>query len=210
VATSGPFTPIFGPGGPAVICYCEAKFSLYCSTAEENLAALQAEMAQYMVNWIATSTQRSYGAYVRYYMDFCTQFGFRPLQPEELTVCLYVTKLAQTCQYRTIKSYLNGVRVLHLEAGLMNPLPTMFNLERTLSGIKRVKGDRCPIRKLAITPEILSRIIQRLDLFLPVNMAFVAAMLVAFLGFFPEGQCLPSQGRFQPGPGFVPSASLRF
>jgi hypothetical protein len=105
------------------------------------------------------------------------------LAPEELTVCLYVTQLASTCSYR-IKQYLNGVRVLHLEAGLMNPLPSFFNLERTLRGIKRVKGDVCPNRKLAVTPDILARIIRRLDLFNPGNLAFVAALLVAFFGFF--------------------------
>jgi hypothetical protein len=68
------------------------------------------------------------------------------MQPDQLTVCLYVAKLAETCSYRTIKKYVNGIRILHLEAGLMNPLPAMFNLERTLRGIKRVKGDVQPNR----------------------------------------------------------------
>jgi hypothetical protein len=117
-----------------------------------------------MLNWIAHSTQWSYGAYVRYYLDFCSKFNLRALDPEELTVCLYVTQLASTCSYRTIKQYLNGVRVLHLEAGLTNPLPSFFNLERTLRGIKRVKGDVRLNRKLAVTPDILARIIRRLEI----------------------------------------------
>jgi hypothetical protein len=54
------------------------------------------------------------------------------MQPDELTVCLYVTKPAETCSYRTMKNNLNGIRILHLEAGLINPLPAMFDLERTL------------------------------------------------------------------------------
>jgi hypothetical protein len=60
----------------------------------------------------------------------------------------------------------------------------MFNLERTLRGIKRVKGDVQPNRKLAVTPDILSRILRRLDLLSPCTLAFAAAMLVAFVGFF--------------------------
>jgi hypothetical protein len=137
-------------------------------------------MAEYITAWIATSTQRNYNAYVRYYLSFCTEFDICPLQ----TVCLYVTRLAATCAYGTIKQYLTGVRLLHLEAGLPNPLPTFFNLERTLHGIKRVKGDTNPNRKLAVTPDILARIIRRLDLFSPFNAPFTATMFVALFGFF--------------------------
>lgn len=151
-----------------------------------------------MVNWLAASSQRSYGAFVRYYIQFCSTYDFRPIQPEETTVCLYVSKLADTCSYRTIKNYLNGVRILHLEAGLANPLPAMFNLERTLRGIKRAKGDITPNRKLAVTPDILARIIRRLDLFTPSNMAFTAAMLVAFFGFFRKANVCPVQAGTNP------------
>lgn len=113
-------------------------------------------------------------------------------------LCLYVTQLAYTCSYRTIKTYLYGVRVLHLEAGLMNPLPTFFNLERTLRGIKRVKGDVTPSPKLAVTPDMLARIIGRLDLFNPGNMAFVAAALVAFFGFFRKANVCPVKDTSNP------------
>lgn len=155
-------------------------------------------MHEYMVNWLAASSQRSYGAYVRYYVSFCSTYNFRPIQPDEPTVCLYVTKLAEKCSYRTIKTYLNGVRILHLEAGLTNPLPAMFNLERTLRGIKRSKGDVTPNRKLAVTPDILARIIRRLDLFKPGNLAFTAAMLVAFFGFFRKANVCPVQSGTNP------------
>lgn len=179
---------------------------LFAFTVPESLdlAALSAKMAEYMVHWLAKSSQRSYGAYVRYYLDFCSTFALRPMQPDELTVCLYVTKLAETCSYRTIKSYLNGVRVLHLEAGLTNPLPSFFNLERTLRGIKRVKGDVSPNRKLAVTPDILASIIRRLDLFSPANLAFVAAMLVAFFGFFRKANVCPVKDTATPAEDMSP------
>jgi hypothetical protein len=90
------------------------------------------KMGEYITHWLATSSQRNYGAHVRYFLTFCSTYDLRPMQSDELTVCLYVTKLAETCSYRTIKIYLNGIRILHLEAGLMNPLFEIFNLERTL------------------------------------------------------------------------------
>ena len=74
----------------------------------------------------------------------------------------------------------------------------MFNLERTLRGIKRAKGDITPNRKLAVTTDILSRIIQRLDLYTPGNMAFSAAMLVAFFGFFRKANVCPVQAGTNP------------
>jgi hypothetical protein len=116
-------------------------------------------MAEYMTAWIATSTQRNYNAYFRYYLLFCTEFDLSPLQPDKQTVCLYVTHLAATCAYSTIKQYLTGVRILHLEAGYANPLPALFDLQRTLRGIKRVKEDTNSNRKLAVTPDILAWII---------------------------------------------------
>jgi hypothetical protein len=162
------------------------------------LAALHQRMAEYVTAWIATFTQRNYNAYVRYYVSFCSEFSLRPLQPEELTVCLYVTRLAETCSYNTSKSYLTGVRMLHLEAGFANPLPSFFNLDRTLRGIKRLKGDTNPNRKLAVTPDILVRIIKRLDLFSSRNTAFVAAMLVAFFGFFRKANICPAKESSSP------------
>lgn len=161
-------------------------------------------MSEYIVQWIATGTQRNYSAYVRYYLDFCSRFDLRALDPEEMTVCLYVTQLASTCSYRTIKQYLNGIRVMHLEAGLTNPLPSFFNLERTLRGIKRVKGDVQPNRKLAVTPDILAKIIRRLDLFSPTNLAFVAAMLVAFFGFLRKANVCPVKDNGNPAEDLSP------
>jgi hypothetical protein len=162
------------------------------------------QMTEYMLNWIAHSTQRNYGAYVRYYLESCFKFNLRALAPEKLTVCLYVTQLASTCSYWAIKQYMNGVRVLHLEAGLMDPLPSFFNLERTLRGIKRVKGDARPNRKLAVTPDILARIIRRLDLFNPGNLAFVAALLVAFFGFFRKANVCPVKDTANPAVDMSP------
>jgi hypothetical protein len=155
-------------------------------------------MAEDVTAWIATSTQRNYNAYVRYYVSFCSEFFLCPLQPEEFTVCLYVTRLAETCSYNTIKSYLMGVRLLHLEAGFANPLPSFFNLDRTLQGVKRLKGDTNPNRKLAVTPDILARIIRRLDVFSSRNAAFVAAMLVAFFGFFRKANICPAKESSSP------------
>jgi hypothetical protein len=150
-------------------------------------------MAAFTINALAVNTQHRYSAYVRYYLAFCRKYDRRPIQPSDETLQLYVSYLARTCAYRTIKTYLNGVRVLHLEQGLPNPVANNFNLDRTLMGIKRDKGDVTPNRKLAITPEILIAIIRRLDLFDTKNVAFAAAILVGFFGFFRKANLVPKK-----------------
>jgi hypothetical protein len=177
VATLTPFKRPFLNGNWAAIktlfpklvfCHiCSGSSLIYLGASATSFAELLRQMAEYMTARIATSTQRNYNAYVRYYLSFCSEFHLRPRQPDKVTICLYVTRLAETCVYRTIKSYLTGVRLLHLEADLANPLPSFFNLDRTLRGIKRVKGDTNHNRKLAVTPDLLARVIRRLDLFSP-------------------------------------------
>jgi hypothetical protein len=75
-------------------------------------------MAAFTINALAVNTQHRYSAYVRYYLAFCHRYDRRPIEPSDETLQLYVFYLARTCAYRTIKTYLNGVRVLHLKQGL--------------------------------------------------------------------------------------------
>lgn len=149
-------------------------------------------MAEFTIKALAKVTQRNYDAFIRYYLNFCDRFGRVALCPSDETLQLYVAFRARTCSYRTIKSYLNGVRIVHLEAGLANPILGNYNLERTLRGIKRAKSDVTPHRKLAITLTILKAIIQRLDLFDTRHVALAAAMVVAFFAFLRKANLVPS------------------
>lgn len=131
----------------------------------DDLERVRYEMAVFTINALAKVTQRNYDAFVRSNLNFCDRFEQVALCPSDETLQLYVAVLARTSSYRTIKTYLNGVRIVHLEAGLANPLLGNYNLERTLRGIKRTQGDVTPHRKLALTPMISKAIIQRPDLF---------------------------------------------
>ena len=65
-------------------------FAFPCSgPPDPPLPALMDKMHEYMVNWLAASSQRTYGAYVRYYLNFCSTYNFRPMQPDE-TNCLLI------------------------------------------------------------------------------------------------------------------------
>ena len=103
-----------------------------------------------------------------------------------MVLCRYVSYLALTCAYKTIENYLQGVRIVHRELNLPNPLENKFNLERCLRGIRRVKGDSVS-RKFAVTPAMLARFAPLMDFSKSAELAIFGAMLVAFFGFFRKG-----------------------
>jgi hypothetical protein len=142
-------------------------------------------MASFTINALAKSSQRNYGAYVYYNLEFCSLYGCRAMSPTDETLMLCVTYLARRCAYHTIKTYLTRVQVLHLEHEMSNPAQSNVILDRTLRGIKRAKGDVSPNRKLAMTPQILLTIIRRLDLFDYKKCCICGGMmLVGFCGIF--------------------------
>ena len=111
-------------------------------------------------------------------------YGASIWAPSEAHLVLYVTFLARTCNFRTIKGYLQGVRVFYLERGLPNPLENAPQLAHVLKGIKRQNGDTVR-RKLAIDPSMLMGFLAHLDIGRNDNdLALITAMVIAFHGFF--------------------------
>lgn len=153
---------------------------------EEFQAVLDAHMHDYISHWLAASSSTAYARYVKYWVQFCAFYGYPAIAPSEHILCRYVTHLAFTCAFKTIKNYLQGVRIVHRELNLPNPLDNRFNLERLLRGIRRVKGDS-ERRKFAVTPAMLSEFFLHFDFSNTIELAIYAAMLVAFFGFFRKG-----------------------
>lgn len=94
-------------------------------------------------------------------------------------VCRYIAFLARSLSFSSIPGYLNIIRIMHLEAGLDNPLDN-YHVRALLKGVKRAIGAP-PKQKLPITPEVLLAIHSVLDFSVNFNVALWAAMLVAFL-----------------------------
>jgi hypothetical protein len=114
---------------------------------------------------------------------------YTPVPVATVTLCRYAAYLARTISNSSIPGYLNIVRLLHLEAGLENPL-LQWPVKCILKGIKRHHGQP-PKRKLPITPDILRLMYNVIDLKKPGMAAFWAASLVAFFGFLRKSTLLP-------------------
>ncbi len=143
---------------------------------------------------LATSTKRSYLCHLRSYLEFCRETGLPPTPATSSTICRYAVYLARRLSYVSVPKYLNILRILHLEAGLENPLQNNWFLDTVLKGMRRDKGSTVH-RKLPITPQLLLRFHSRLNLNDQKDVLFWAACLVAFFGLFRKSSLIPSSPR---------------
>lgn len=143
-----------------------------------------------MSQGIATSTRKVYSTAEKLFIEFCARTNRTPLPAEESTLILFVTELAQMREHSTIRSYLSGVRFIHITNGLQNPLENTPRLDLVLKGIRRVKPKRTNPR-LPITPAVLRRLQQglRCGTLHKLDEAMMwAACSLAFFGFLRSGE----------------------
>ena len=108
----------------------------------------------------------------------------------------YIAFLAPRLCFSSVRQYLNAVRLMHLEAGLPNPLINNWYVTSIIKGLKRHKGDSTQ-QKLPITTDLLWGILSVLDFNRPFDLAFWAACLVGFFTFFRKSNLLiPASGKF--------------
>ena len=148
---------------------------------------------------LAKSTQSAYRSHLRAYLRFCVFFGCVPVPADNDTLCCYVAFLARSLSSSSISSYMNIIRILHLDAGLPNPIENNWEVMMIKRGVSRVKGVP-PKQKMPITLEILRDFFVHLDhVFSPFDKSFWAACLVAFYGFFRKSTILPVSATSPPG-----------
>ena len=107
----------------------------------------------------AEGTKKTYRSQLKSYFKFCLEFDRCPIPVEQSTLIAYVSHLAGRISPSSIPGYLNVVRLLHMEAGLSNPLDQNWELLLLKRGINRQKG-KPPVQKLPLTLSILRQIFQ--------------------------------------------------
>ena len=130
---------------------------------------------------MADSTKSARKSQWRIYLRFCDEFGLCGLPAEMDTILLYLAYLAQTRSYITIINYLSAVWSLHKLNGLQHIDPSLFEIQMTLKGIKRVLGD---VRTQAkpITVKELRLMFSTLDMSDSQDIAFWLSLLLCFRG----------------------------
>ncbi len=116
----------------------------------------------FFVKGLAQSTHRVYSSGQRRYLGFCASANLSAVPASEDTLCKFAAKMAsEGLRHRTIKSYMAGIRHLHIEKGLVDPfLPALSRLHYVLRGVKRSQGKEgfSSRERLPITPPLLHQI----------------------------------------------------
>ena len=153
------------------------------------LSFLESQAQEYLKHGIAGSIQKVYTVAQRLYLDFCSRLNFKPMPAFEMMLILFVTELAQTRAHSTIKTYLSGLRHLHIHVhvlhGFQSPTSDNPRLDLVLKGIQRIKPRQTQPR-FPITPAILTRLqvgLGKSDLSAFDKKMLWAACLLAFFAF---------------------------
>ena len=116
-------------------------------------------MKAYQKASLTKFSRRTYRVGPRHYRKFCKSFRYTKFPPSQLTLRLFVTCIANTVSFKSIKLYLSAVKFKAAELGFRNNFHKMSQLHLLLRGIKRKLGSigaRKP--RLPITPELLKLI----------------------------------------------------
>ena len=161
--------------------------------------ALDQEVLFYRGHTFAPSTTRTYVAQRHAFLHFCQEINISPVPLSQGNLGRYIAYLSRRLTFSSVRQYLNAVRLMHLNAGHMNPLENNWYVTSILQGVKRVKGNKS-VQKLPITLDILRRLVCKLDMSISFDRVFWTACIVAFFSFFRKSNLLiQSTGSFDPG-----------
>ena len=93
-----------------------------------------------------------------------------------------MTFLARSIHHSSIKVYLSGIRVLHIEQGYQDPLLNCLHLRRVILGIKPTQGSTSSSH-LPITDHLMLVIRKSQDLNIPDHLMFWAASTLGYFSF---------------------------
>lgn len=163
-----------------------------------DIAELDRAVATYQSSAFSANTIRCYASQRKTYIRFCTQIGVAPVPATTQLLCRYVAHLGKTLCYKSIRQYMNIIRIIHLEWGVQNPLEGDYYLTQTLRGARRVLGD-ATVQKEPITPELLLSVFNYIDLSTRVGASTWAAALIMFFGLMRRSNVVPvSSAAFDP------------
>ena len=151
---------------------------------------------------IAPSSQRTYLNGQKSYSDFYGQFNLRLYPLSESNLRLFVTFLARSVGFSTIKTYLAAVRYKNTELRFSSNFDKMPLLHLLVRGVKRSKGVLVRSNRLPITMPIMKSLKEALRSasFNEHDKLMVwASFTTAFFGFLRSSEfCAQSKAAFDP------------
>ena len=150
---------------------------------------------------VSPATRKLYGVAVRQFLTFCETHQLQPLPASSLTLRLFCTHLSTRVQHKSIRTYLAGIRLWHIENEVEHKCGDPL-LQLLCSGIKRDQGVSTSDTRQPITADILARLFEGIE-----NSSrsewdksmFQATMSLAFHGFLRSNEFVsPTQTTWNP------------
>ena len=151
----------------------------------KDLKKLEDETLKNLKNSKAKNTLRAYASDFRHFRDFCIDNNVKPLPSDPRIISLYLTKLAKTSKFSTLKRRIASISVIHKMKGYYLDTKHPIIIENLL-GIKRVKGSNQKAKKPILIND-LKLIINVIDETKQTNKRKIrdkAIILVGFSGGF--------------------------
>ena len=149
----------------------------------------------------AKSTTATYRSHLMAYLRYCVRFNFNPVPATQECILGYIAFLARSLKPTLIQNYLNIIRIVHLDAGLANPLENNFAATNLKKGISRELGSP-PKQMLPMTLEMMHAIFKSLCFLIPEDIAFWSICTIGFFGFLRKSTLLPVSVT-NPGDGHI-------
>ena len=125
----------------------------------------------------------------RQFLYFTSYFSLNPLPANESTIALFLEFMARTVGYGHLKHLLRSVSYVHEALDLKCPSES-FQIQTTLQGLKR-RLARVPFQVLPLSPTILRRMYDHLDMRKNSDLALWCAYLTAFYGLLRKASTVP-------------------
>ena len=126
--------------------------------------ALEGRLRHLLHRAVVPSTSTTYGAGIRKYYAFCTQFNLNPLPVSKHTINLFAAYLSQVLQANTIQVYLAAVTHLHLTRGFSSPAQNNPTLNLAIRGMQRSQGPaHLRPKRLPLTIGMLEQLLRLLN-----------------------------------------------
>ena len=114
---------------------------------------LHRSLLQCHYSGVAPSTRQTYQSGLNGFIKFCSEFDIPPFPASSLTLEYFCVHASQHVSYKTLKVYLSGIRLAHIERGMANPTKSI-SLHLVCRGIHCQQGDNQRTR-LPITINLL-------------------------------------------------------
>jgi hypothetical protein len=165
---------------------------------------LAGELADVLENYLVKSTRDNYNSVSSSFERFCSIRGMEPYPVDQIKLCGWILRLMTSVKPTSLKSYLAGVRFVHINKGYEWTLTGNECVRRVIRYVKRTFPCGGKALKVPISLDVLRRILPLLpgwpdlDALSMSDLLFAAASVIAVLGFLRGGEFLHKSNQTRP------------